>query len=128
MEHHRARANKADDREGSIDRAWSVATLCAADELVCQSTAFPGLPSRLRVRYGKWNQMESELYNWIMEVNMHFRYIKVGCSIAIICQKAQEIGKKNKIPGFSPSNGWFGRFRMRFDLVWYVLEIARFHA
>jgi hypothetical protein len=98
---------------------------CASQQRL---TAFPGLPSRLRVRYGKWHQMETELYNWIVEVNMHFRYIKAGCSMAVICQKAREIGKKNNISGFSPSNGWFGRFCMRFDLVRYVIEIARFLA
>ena len=80
-------------------------------------TAFSGIPKRVRIRLGKWNSMEDILYKWIVTVNLHFRHVKAGCSMAVFCTKAAELAKSIGIMEFQPTNGWFGRFCCRYDLI-----------
>lgn len=82
---------------------------------------FQGGPSRIRVRYGKFHHLEVHLATWIAKVNNHYRYIKAGCSMAVICTKARELVIEMGLADFAASTSWFSRFQGRFDLVRFAM-------
>lgn len=80
-------------------------------------------PTRKRIRYGKYDQLERKLLTWIDATNEKFLFTKIGLTRSMICQRAAQEARILGFSKFNPaSGGWFDRFSNRFGVSKVVLR------
>jgi len=65
---------------------------------------------------GKYDELESVLKKWMAQVRSEPNPIPLDGPL--ITEKALEIAKKMNIDGFTASNGWLHRFKLRDGIRW----------
>jgi hypothetical protein len=69
--------------------------------------------TRKRARYGKFHDLELKLLEWIDKALSLMKQTKVGVSMSMILQKANQLGSQLGKTDFKANKGWFHRFTKR---------------
>eukprot|EP00300_Choanocystis_sp_HF-7_P003298 c12520_g1_i1.p1 GENE.c12520_g1_i1~~c12520_g1_i1.p1 ORF type:complete len:547 (+),score=89.49 c12520_g1_i1:163-1641(+) len=71
---------------------------------------------RKRCRRGKFHEVEIKLVAWVHRMVGMMPLTKVGVSMSMIMQKANDLASELGVTNFKANTGWFDRFRKRFNL------------
>ena len=80
------------------------------DEIMFAVSSSVFTPKRKRMRTSKYNDLETEVFEWYVEKTR-----KKGITITgpEICCQAKTVAAKMNLDGFTPNNGWLCRFKQR---------------